>query len=76
MLSLPRIALFSLALLSASSAASAADWVHWRGPEQTGQSKETNLPGEFDPKLKEKGNVLWSQPYGGRSAPLVMSGRL
>ena len=26
-------------------AASAADWIHWRGPEQNGVSREKNLPG-------------------------------
>jgi len=71
------IALVSTAALLISSGASgAADWIHWRGPEQNGHSREVNLPGEFDPALKEKGNVLWKQPFGGRSAPLVMSGKL
>jgi outer membrane protein assembly factor BamB len=56
--------------------AGAADWIHWRGPEQNGHSREKNLPGEFDPSRKGKGNILWSQPLGGRSAPLVMDGRL
>ncbi len=64
------------AACAAVSPVSAADWVHWRGPEQTGQSKEVNLPGEFDPKLNQKGNVVWTSPFGGRSAPLVMDGRL
>ena len=30
----------------------------------------------FDPSAGPKGNVIWKQPYGGRSAPLVMGGRL
>ncbi len=70
------------ALLSAAAAAGllapgqAADWIHWRGPEQNGLSREKNLPGEFDPARKTQGNVLWQQPYGGRSAPLVMAGKL
>ncbi|MBA4064361.1 MAG: hypothetical protein C0501_11740 [Isosphaera sp.] len=58
------------------AAASAADWIHWRGPEQNGFSRETNLPADFDPAQKEKGNVVWTAPYGGRSAPLVMGGRV
>ncbi|WP_439628139.1 outer membrane protein assembly factor BamB family protein [Gemmata sp.] len=70
---LPLFALLSAPLVSA---AGAADWVHWRGPEQNGHSKETGLPAEFDPRQKEKGNVAWTQPFGGRSAPLVMDGRL
>jgi outer membrane protein assembly factor BamB len=75
----PRLALFSLVVLTALSAPAAvqsADWIHWRGPEQTGQSKEKNLPGDFDPRQKAAGNVLWQQPSGGRSAPLVMGGKL
>jgi len=43
---------------------------------QTGQSLEKNLPGEFDPTKKAEGNVVWTAPYGGRCAPLVMDGRV
>lgn len=68
--------LLAVSAFSASAPAQAADWIHWRGPEQNGVSKEKNLPGEFDPALKEKGNVIWTQPFGGRSAPLVMGGRI
>jgi outer membrane protein assembly factor BamB len=53
-----------------------ADWIHWRGPEQNGFSREKNLPGEFDPGAGPQGNVVWTAPYGGRSAPLVMDGRV
>ncbi len=70
---------FLLAVLSAVSAVSAVsadDWIHWRGPNQNGHSLETGLPDSFDPAQKEKGNVLWSAPYGGRSSPLVMGGRI
>ncbi len=73
---LRRIALTLFGTLILSAPISAADWIHWRGPEQTGQSREKNLPGSFDPRAKQKGNVLWEQPYGGRSAPLVMDGRI
>jgi outer membrane protein assembly factor BamB len=76
---LSRLLLFGLVLVSALSAPVAvrsADWIHWRGPEQSGVSKEKGLPGDFDPPLKEKGNVIWQQPFGGRSAPLIMDGRL
>src|SRR5262245_29204568 len=75
----PHRTLAALALLSAlllNGTAEAADWIQWRGPEQNGVSREKNLPGEFDPSLKEKGNVMWKQPYGGRSSPLVMAGKL
>jgi outer membrane protein assembly factor BamB len=72
---LPRLGL-SLLLLSAAAPAPAADWVHWRGPEQNGFSREKGLPADFDPTDKKTGNVVWTAPYGGRSAPLVMGGRV
>ena len=56
---------------------SAADWVHWRGPLQTGFSPETDLPASFspDPKAPDN-NLIWKAPYGCRSTPLVMQGRV
>ncbi len=66
-------ALFTFSLLNP---ALAGDWIHWRGPEQNGYSREKGLPGDFDPDAGAKGNVIWKQPFGGRSAPLVMSGKL
>jgi len=64
------------AFSAVNSSAQARDWVHWRGPEETGVSREKGLPGRIDPKAGPKGNVLWQQPFGGRSAPLVLDGRL
>jgi outer membrane protein assembly factor BamB len=54
----------------------AADWLHWRGPDQTGFSRETNLPDEWDPAIPGKGNLVWKQPYGCRSTPLVFNGNV
>jgi outer membrane protein assembly factor BamB len=54
---------------------SAADWIHWRGPEQNGVSKET-LPESFDLAKVGEGNLLWKTPVGGRSSPLVMGDRM
>ncbi|VTR95772.1 Probable serine/threonine protein kinase related protein OS=Planctomyces maris DSM 8797 GN=PM8797T_21603 PE=4 SV=1: PQQ_2: PQQ_2: PQQ_2 [Gemmata massiliana] len=68
--------LLSLAFVTTGSSARAADWIHWRGPEQNGFSREKNLPGEFNPANKAQGNVVWTAPYGGRCAPLVMDGRV
>ncbi|OWK40487.1 PQQ-like beta-propeller repeat protein [Fimbriiglobus ruber] len=68
---------FALLLIAGVvSPAPAADWVHWRGPEQTGQSRETGLPDEFQVDEVGKGGLLWRQPYGGRSAPLILKGNL
>lgn len=77
---LPRF-LFLLSAISAfsavnSSPVTAADWVHWRGPLQNGHALEKNLPDDFDPADKKAGNVVWRAPFGGRSAPLVMGGRV
>lgn len=63
-----------LSVVSASSAVKSADWVHWRGPAQNGHSLEKGMPDSFDPAKKE--NVIWSAPFGGRSSPLVMGGRI
>lgn len=56
-----------------ASIASAADWLHWRGPEQNGFSRDTGLPATWSPSGE---NLIWKQPYGGRSAPLVSKGRV
>ena len=50
------------------------DWTHWRGPLQTGYSPEKNLPDDWDPRVPGKNNLIWKQPYGCRSTPLVMNG--
>ncbi|MCE9568180.1 MAG: PQQ-binding-like beta-propeller repeat protein [Planctomycetes bacterium] len=73
---LKRFALLPLLLFAFIPSAQGADWIHWRGPEMNGHSKETKLPGEFEPGAGKKGNVVWSAPYGGRCAPLVMDGRV
>lgn len=51
----------------------ARDWHQWRGPEQNGVSRETNLPETWTP---EGENVLWSAPFGGMSSPIVMKNRV
>src|SRR3954462_13950213 len=65
------LATFSLTL----GTATAADWIHWRGPEQNGVSKET-LPETFDLAEVGKGNLIWKTPVGGRSSPLVLGDRM
>ena len=73
-----RLRWLGLALLSNlfTTEAFAADWTHWRGPDQTGFSRETNLPDEWDPAIPGKGNLVWKQPYGCRSTPLVLNGKV
>ncbi len=63
-------------LVVAVPAASAADWTHWRGPEQDGDAGKVGLPDTFDLSKVGAGNLIWKQPYGGRSAPIALDGKL
>lgn len=55
---------------------SAANWIHWRGPAQNGLSPETGIPASFGVNEVGKNNLIWRSNIGGRSAPLVLNGRL
>jgi outer membrane protein assembly factor BamB len=57
----------------AAPASSQGNWTHWRGPEQTGVSREKNLPDRWSP---EGENLIWKAEFGSRSTPLVMNGRV
>jgi outer membrane protein assembly factor BamB len=66
-----------LALGLLSSSAPAGDWAHWRGPEQNGVSREKNLPDRFSTNPSDPdSNLIWKKPFGGRSTPIIMNGRL
>lgn len=65
-----------LAACSLSLPAQAADWLHWRGPEQNGVCREAGLPDTFELDKVGEGNLLWKADFGGRSSPLVMAGKL
>src|SRR5947207_13488443 len=52
----------------------AADWTSWRGPTQNGVAPETGLPDKFD--ISGMADVVWKAPYGCRSTPLVLNGRV
>jgi outer membrane protein assembly factor BamB len=56
-----------------AGAASGSDWVEWRGPTRDGTSREKGLPEKWSPKGE---NLVWKQPFGGRSAPIVMGNRV
>lgn len=60
-------------ILTLTSACFAEDWTHWRGPTQNGVSADKNLPDDWDPKGK---NVIWTQPVGSRSAPVISRGKV
>ncbi|MEM8913222.1 MAG: PQQ-binding-like beta-propeller repeat protein [Planctomycetota bacterium] len=50
--------------------ASAAEWSHWRGPQQNGVSLETGLPDDLD-------DVLWKKTdVSCRSTPIVMNDKV
>jgi outer membrane protein assembly factor BamB len=51
----------------------ANDWTEWRGPARDGISPEKGLPSSWSPTGQ---NLAWKAPYGGRSAPIVMNGRV
>ena len=53
--------------------ARANDWTEWRGPARDGISTEKGLPSTWSPTGQ---NLAWKAPYGGRSAPIVMDGRV
>jgi outer membrane protein assembly factor BamB len=67
------VALTTYLLLSAF-AVQAADWTHWRGPEQNGISREKNLVSEWS--LNPQKNVLWTSPIGGRATPILLNGKV
>ncbi len=57
----------------AATAAAAGEWAQWRGPWQNGVSDATDLPDHWS---KEGENLLWKQPWTGRSTPVVFDGRV
>ena len=71
----PTLPLLLLAC-SLSLPAQAGDWLHWRGPEQNGVSREVSLPDSFELDKVGENNLLWKAGVSGRSAPLVMAGKI
>ncbi len=51
----------------------AADWPNWRGPEQTGMTREKALVTSWSPAGE---NVIWRIPMEGRTTPIILGGRL
>jgi len=54
----------------------AGDWIHWRGPEETGLSRDTGLPSEWEPFQPGRDNLIWKAPVGYRSTPIIMGGKM
>jgi outer membrane protein assembly factor BamB len=64
----------ALELLSAGQRASGAEmhgWLSWRGPEQSGVSRETGLPDKVS-----VADPLWVVDFPGQSAPVIANGKL
>ncbi|MFO0967905.1 MAG: PQQ-binding-like beta-propeller repeat protein [Gemmataceae bacterium] len=72
-----RCLLLLACVVAFSPTARASDWWNWRGPWQTGVSPEKDLPSKFslDPKDPD-GNLVWKAPYGCRSTPLIINGKV
>jgi len=67
------LALGAAAATTASSVA-AGDWPDWRGPDRNGVAIDAvAMPESWS---LDGDNLLWTAPYGGRSAPVVRGGRL
>ncbi|VTS06679.1 PQQ-like beta-propeller repeat protein [Tuwongella immobilis] len=54
----------------------ADNWTHWRGPLQTGWSPAKNLPDDWSPAKPGANNLIWKQPIGLRSTPIVLNGKV
>lgn len=65
------LAMLSLPLLPHISHAEVDGWLSWRGPEQTGVSRETGLPESL---ASEK--PLWTADFPGQSTPVIANGHL
>ena len=64
-------AFLSVLVLVPSVEAAVEGWLSWRGPEQTGVSRETGLPDAVD-----VAKPLWTAPFPGQSTPVVANGKL
>jgi outer membrane protein assembly factor BamB len=58
---------------SPARAKTSSDWADWRGPTRDGIGLEKKLPDKWSTSGE---NLVWKVPYGGRSAPIVMNGRV
>jgi len=77
--SLLRTAAFSIVILMTTQASPlfGQNWANWRGPEQSGVSRETGLVDSFNLGAEGKEeNILWTSDIGGRSTPIIMNGRV
>lgn len=55
----------------AGAAQTVQGWLSWRGPEQSGVSRETGLPEKVTPE-----DALWVVDWPGQSAPVIANGKV
>lgn len=56
-----------------AGAAVGSDWPSWRGPEQTGMSREKAVVTSWSPSGE---NLVWKAPLDSRTTPVLLRGRL
>jgi outer membrane protein assembly factor BamB len=61
----------------AADAPAARNWSFWRGPEETGVSRERDLPEKWSlsPKVKDN-NLVFAANYGAIATPIVQDGQV
>lgn len=70
-LNVTKLALLLITLGFGAAAAPVSGWLSWRGPEQSGVSRESGLPDKIDPK-----HPLWMADFPGQSTPVIANGKL
>jgi outer membrane protein assembly factor BamB len=65
--------MITLFLFAIVTTVQAAEWPYWRGPEQTGASREKAVVTSWSP---EGENLIWKSDVGGRTTPIVMNGEM
>ncbi len=69
-----QMTLFLAVSLFGTASVAAQSWPHWRGPEQSGISRETGIVDSFNIETME--NVRWISKIGGRSTPIVLNNKV
>jgi outer membrane protein assembly factor BamB len=69
-------ALAAACCLGLGADAAAGDWIHWRGPEETGLARDTGLPAEWEPDQAGRNNLVWKNPVGYRSTPVILGDKM
>src|SRR5687767_709608 len=62
-----------VAMIAGGALAEVTGWLNWRGPEQTGVSRETGLPDKW---TVGGTNHLWTMDLAGGGTPVIAGGKL